>query len=242
MHIVPNTTFNSKIRAYSLEDGKVYTDGNPYIYIQDLTIGEWWNATTLQYEADKPELADAIPASYAGEFGDWTLTIDPGMTVGRLGHAIRVTMVTTLNEAAEVMVASPKTFDVLNDAITTGEILTAIQAEGTYLKLIQDRLPASPATEGSIAALDTLIDALPAALKAEVVDALTVDAIDELTTLPASTPSLAQAIMLLYMALRNTTTTTAGTYTIHNDAGDAVITQNMTDDQTTFTRNKMIDA
>lgn len=70
---------------------------------------------------------------------------------------------------------------------------------------------------------------------------LKVDTIPELAqAAPAATPTLYEAIMLLYMELRNVTTTTDAEHGIYNDAGTKVAKSTLTDDGTTFTAAEFV--
>lgn len=60
--------------------------------------------------------------------------------------------------------------------------------------------------------------------------------ITELTSVPGASPSLKQAVALLYMALRNKRDTTSSTDTITNDAGTTIATASLSDNGTTFTK------
>ena len=55
---------------------------------------------------------------------------------------------------------------------------------------------------------------------------------------PSATPTLRNAIMLLYMALRNKETQTATTRTISNDAGTTIASSTVSDDGTTYTKGE----
>ena len=57
---------------------------------------------------------------------------------------------------------------------------------------------------------------------------------------PPATPRPDQALMLLYMALRNASTTTSTTYTIANAAGTVTSKSALTDDGVTFTRAQQV--
>lgn len=61
----------------------------------------------------------------------------------------------------------------------------------------------------------------------------------ELTSVPPSTPTIAQALMLTYMAIRNRGVSTAKTDRIYNDAGLPVFEAAITDDGVTFTRERI---
>ena len=69
---------------------------------------------------------------------------------------------------------------------------------------------------------------------------LNTDAMPELTSLPPATPTIYQALMFLYMALRNKRTATAGAEAIYRNAGTVVATAPLSDDGTTFTKDKFV--
>ena len=64
--------------------------------------------------------------------------------------------------------------------------------------------------------------------------------LSELTVVPPATPKLEEVIMLLYMALRNKTTTDSLFMKIHNDAGSPIIRGPLSDDGQTFVRDKLV--
>lgn len=63
-------------------------------------------------------------------------------------------------------------------------------------------------------------------------------AMPELTGIPGATPSLFQALMLVYMSLRNAHLATSSQETISNDAGSAITTAALSDNGTTYTKAK----
>jgi hypothetical protein len=67
---------------------------------------------------------------------------------------------------------------------------------------------------------------------------LNATAIPELSTIPGPTPSLYQAIMLLYMSLRNNHTASGSQEVISNDAGSTVTTAVLSDNGTIYTKAK----
>jgi hypothetical protein len=80
-------------------------------------------------------------------------------------------------------------------------------------------------------------------VNAEVVDALTVDTMPELAQgAPPVTPTIAEALMLQFMALRQKTTATKTTprVSVFSDAGVKIVQQTTSDDGETFTREKMV--
>lgn len=63
-------------------------------------------------------------------------------------------------------------------------------------------------------------------------------AIPELTSIPGPTPTMMQALMLLYMSLRNLHTTTSSQEKIYNDSGATITTSTLSDDGTTYSKGK----
>ena len=83
--------------------------------------------------------------------------------------------------------------------------------------------------------IPTLIAALPdaAAINAEVVDALGTDTLAELAQgVPPATPTIKQALMLLYMRLRNKQTVTTTELAIYDDSGIKITKKAVSDDGT----------
>ena len=75
----------------------------------------------------------------------------------------------------------------------------------------------------------------------EVVDVLRVDALAELAQgIPPATPTMSQAVMLLYMAVRNQLTVTSAERAFYNDAGTKVSKKVLSDDGTTYTEAEAV--
>lgn len=78
-------------------------------------------------------------------------------------------------------------------------------------------------------------------VNAEIVDALTIDTIAELSQgQPAATPTIASALMLFYMALRNQNITTGSELGIYSDADVKIAKAALSLVTGTFTRAKMV--
>lgn len=73
----------------------------------------------------------------------------------------------------------------------------------------------------------------------EIAAAIAAITITELAAIPAASPTLAQALALLYMALRNKVDVTATAKEIHTDAGAVLATKTLSDDATTYSETKM---
>ncbi|MBI4397413.1 MAG: hypothetical protein HY548_09975, partial [Elusimicrobia bacterium] len=114
----------------------------------------------------------------------------------------------------------------LNTAIPGSPTANSINER---VKAIDDKLPSG-----------TISDVTTAQVNAEVVDALSVDTIPELTAAaPAATPTVYGALMLLYMATRNEHTTTSSQWTIKNDAGTAIAKATISENATTTTKGEL---
>ncbi len=72
----------------------------------------------------------------------------------------------------------------------------------------------------------------------QVSDVLKTDPIAELSTDPGTTPTFEDALMLMYMALRNKNTASGSLRTIANNAGATVLTATIVDSGSIFTKNK----
>lgn len=92
------------------------------------------------------------------------------------------------------------------------------------------------ADDAVLAAISALNNLSGAQVQSEVNDALN-EAIAELTGDPGATPTLRQALMLLYMAIRNRRDTTADADEIHNSAGSVILEATVSDDGTVFTKS-----
>ncbi len=106
-----------------------------------------------------------------------------------------------------------------------------------------DHLPSSDIvhTSGKLWTLDGSGNAIaPASATTAIVSALTaLNTITELVAVPGASPSLPQAIALLYMALRNKLIVTDTTKTVHNNAGTALASKTLSDNGTAYTEQKL---
>lgn len=111
----------------------------------------------------------------------------------------------------------------------TGQGLTSLATAAELLKV--------PKSDSNVTFNATAL----ASINAQVVDVLVVDTVAELAQgAPPATPTLSQAIMLPYMALRNQSLTTASELGIYNDAGTKIAKAALSDDGTTFTKAELV--
>jgi hypothetical protein len=145
------------------------------------------------------------------------------------------------------------TFDASTDEVDIGKV------KGVEVTNVNDFKAdvSSLATSAALAVVDSIVDTIlvntgttipglisalnnisPSEVNAEVVDALTTDTIPELSSIPSATPTVKQALMLLYMALRNEGSETVTVRTLKNNAGDSIGTATTSDSGTVFTKGK----
>jgi hypothetical protein len=92
-------------------------------------------------------------------------------------------------------------------------------------------------TIGTVNALGTQAKA---DVNAEVVDVFRTDTLSELASgAPTATPTLATAVTLLYMALRNKATESASEFKIYNNSGTAICKATVSDSGVEFTREQL---
>lgn len=123
---------------------------------------------------------------------------------------------------------------------STGEALAAAGSAGDpWVTALPGAYGAG--TAGNI--IGNLNDLSAAEVNAEVVDALGTDTIAEMSSgAPTSTPTIKQALMYLYMWLRNDTVATRGATKerrIKNDAGTVIAKATTTDDGSVFSQGKL---
>jgi|688.fasta_scaffold26353_13 hypothetical protein len=122
----------------------------------------------------------------------------------------------------------------VTNAVTVGTInANAVSASALATDAVEE-IQAGLSTASQVSALNNLSTAQ---VLAQCTAALET-AISELSAVPSATPTTKQALMFLYMALRNQSTTTASSQTIRNDAGTTIATATLADDGTTMTKGE----
>jgi len=97
------------------------------------------------------------------------------------------------------------------------------------------------ALSGALAVVDTKIQSvIDDGAKEATLSATFTNDMPELSADPGATPTIKEAITLLYSQLRNAETVTSTERTIKNDAGATILTQALSDDGTTFTKEKVV--
>ena len=99
--------------------------------------------------------------------------------------------------------------------------------------------------EANIANLDATVSSrstlTSATVNTEMVDVLRTDTMTELSqAAPSATPTMEEAIMLLYMAVRNKLTVTSTEKGFHNDSGTKIAKKTLSDDGTTYTEDEAV--
>ena len=131
--------------------------------------------------------------------------------------------------------------DLLIDAIkAVTDLLPNSGALSDLASILTDTAQIGAAGAG-LTDLGGMSTGMKAEVNAEVLDVEDTDTLSELTAITdaPATPTLRQAMMLLYMWLRNDTQTTSTERRILNDAGTEIMDAAMSDDATTFSQGKL---
>ena len=133
------------------------------------------------------------------------------------------------------------TANALEQAPTGGSAPTA----AAIADAVWDEAKSGHTTAGSFGeevqahALSSEITALNDPSAAAIATAVADEAITELSSVPGASPTLKQALALLYMALRNKVDITSSAKEIHKDDGTVLGTKSLTDDGTTYSEAEM---
>lgn len=161
-----------------------------------------------------------------GSADPWAVALPGSYGAGTAGHIIGNRLDTTVSSRLAPTVAG-RTLDVSIggeagvDWSNVGNTTASVNLTNTAV--------------GSVVALGTTAKA---DVNAEIVDAIAVDMIPELTGDPGATPTLVKALMLLYMKLRNKETSSSTTATIANNAGTTIMSSARSDDGSVFTKER----
>ncbi len=143
---------------------------------------------------------------------------------------------------------TPKTGDVGNHTIVVIADGVSAAADGTPAEVNNGEyslvLSAAEWAANTITVTGSSSTGSVVIIPVKIIKGPAVDAIAELSVaVPSTTPSLMNAVMLMYMALRNKLRTqTSGTdaLEIHNDAGTIICKKLISDDNEDYTEDKMI--
>lgn len=134
MQIPAGVAYRVELAALDSATGLPYAGGaTVYALVRDATTDKFWNNTTSAWVASEPTLASNLPATAEGN-GDFSLTIPVAATTGLSGDTLRVRLLTTYTEAAEVLVSEVVTL-VLTGAV---EVSTTPSVSGVTGTMIVD--------------------------------------------------------------------------------------------------------
>lgn len=163
----------------------------------------------------------------AADFGAASLNGKGDWNVGKTGYSISGTKTT---------------LDALND-LTIAQVKA--EADSALSDIFLDRLFAvnyDPASKpgSATALLNELVedDAGVSRFTSNALEQVLAATLAELSSIPPAAPTVGQALMLPFMAIRNKRDTTAGSDELHNSAGTVIATAVVSDDATTFTKGK----
>jgi hypothetical protein len=166
--------------------------------------------------------------------GDFTATMKESIT-----DAVDLSGVSTFDPATDTVarVALVDTTTTNSDMRGTNGAALAVTLATTDAKIDNILIDTGITIPTQIAGLN---DLSAAEVNAEVVDVLGTDVLAELPAgTPVATPTIKQALMMLYMAMRNERIQTDTQVSIKNDAGEVIFSATLSDDGTTVTRTKL---
>jgi hypothetical protein len=190
------------------------------ILLADTGIAAASGASTITLAASAPAVADAFIGHtfyISGGTGVGQARIITGYTAGRVATVSPAWTTALGADSIYKILPVGRTFvnAIAADAITAASIATdAIDA---------DALAADAVTE------------IGAEVNTQVSDVMKTDTIAEMAQgAPPATPTFEQAVMYVYMALRNKIDVTAALKEFHNDAGTVIWKKALSDDATTY--------
>ena len=93
----------------------------------------------------------------------------------------------------------------------------------------------------NVSSVESMSATMKAEVNAEMVDVLGTDTMAEMTQgIPPATPTFKQAVMYLYMRLRNKLTVTSSEHAIYNNVGTKIAKKTVSDDGSTYTEAEMV--
>ena len=181
-----------------------------------------WSSTTRTLTAFSTALAVAV----------WDVLESAIATASSIGLKVKTNLDAAVSTRATPgdVPTSAANADAVWDEARSGHVAAGSFGEGAAS--VQGNVTGSVGSLGATAKAD---------VNAEVVDVVNTDALAELAQgAPPATPSLFQAVMLLYMMARNKITTDATNLKVHNDSGVVITKKSLSDDGTTFAEDEMV--
>lgn len=174
-----------------------------------------------------------------------TMTTTTNLTNAPTNGDFTAVMKTSLNAATPVVTLAAAAVQAIWDALTSA--LTTVGSIGKLLVTDIDATISSRTKPADTQAAVTLVATTTAVTNdvgitqaaADKVFSASGAAMAELSGVPSATPSPRNAMMLIFMTLRNKLTTTSSVKSIFNDAGSAITTKGLSDDSVTYTEDKM---
>lgn len=202
--------------------------------IEDVRLDELIQVTTGGTPPTIGSIIDRIMNKNSGQTFDPTTDsleslkdTGTGPSVGQIADAVWDEVLDGSHIVAD---SAAERLRAIDDKLPTG-LISNFDEQADKVNLNNDQ---SLVTVGQVNALGTQAKA---DVNTEVLDVISVDVMSELASgAPPAGPTLRQAVMLLYMALRNKRTTTPAETTIFDSSGTEIAKANNSDNGTTFTK------
>lgn len=219
---------------FTLTDGSADNDAynDSVIIVEDVTTAAQKAIGLISdyVGATKQVLLTVDPAIFTIVAGDKVAIIPKSALFGWLGTIVSALISGRVDANAQVV------------GDKTGYTLTTAEQDAIVDK-VWDELQSGHVTANTFGEfLDVVLStrSTPAQVNTEVSDVIKTDTIAEIAQgIPDATPTLEDAIMLIYMALRNKLDITSSFKEVHNDAGTVITKKALTDDATTYSEAEM---
>lgn len=234
----PSSTYGDT----TIGNSQIYWDGS----IEEQGIGKVF----VKYLLDKLlyVTAGGTPPTI-GSFFDLIMNKDAGQTFSQAIASLQAIQSGGTSGPTAIQIANQVWDTVLTGAHTIpGSGAALIQAITSMLPSSGPLSNFNPASQTvnlgasqtgvTIGTVNALGSTALSSIASQIASALNTSTMSELTGIPSATPTIYQALMLIYMALRNQHTATSGQEKIYNSAGSVISTANVSDDGTTFTKGQ----
>lgn len=193
-------------------------------------------------QSDTDDIQTRLPVALVGgrmdadvgnlQAGVITATEAPNLDAAISTRATPAQVNTEVDNALDTAIPVTPTADSINERVKALDDLLQSGGAGDAAAILADTADMQPKIGAPAADLAADVAAIKAAIDT--------DTIAELAqAIPAATPTLKSAMMLLYMMARNKVDVTATTKEVHNDAGTVIAKKALSDDGTTYSEAEM---
>jgi uncharacterized protein (UPF0297 family) len=207
-----------------------------YAFIRDIT-GQIWNGSSFETYNVSNWATYAVTMTEQASSGYYKANFPSSIAAGLYSFGVHT--------------GSPAT---AGDPLFDRGTIDFSGASQNYLGVIVDKLPsgdisgydpindlvylASNQSGATIGTVNSIGTTARTQVNDEIIDVLSIDTVPELSSIPASTPTIRQILMIVYMALKNKRTASTTEEKIYNNAGTAIATASVSDSGSIYTKEQ----